>query len=427
MHRLRVVARDDVWLVAVGVEQRGHVVVGLPPEHRGAADLVAVEVEDRQHGAVAGRVEVADRLPRPFERPGLGLAVADHARRDQVRVVEHRAEGVHERVAQLAALVDRAGCGHADVAGHATGGRELPEQVAHARGVEGRVGVDLGVGALEVDAGQQRRSAVAGAGQVDDVEVVPGDRPVEVGVEEAQPGRRAPVAEQAGLDVLGAERLVQQRVRLEVDLADREVVGRSPPPVESLDLVIGDGRHGLAPGLPGWMAFARCRALRPRLSAGRGASRAGPGRRRGRTRSTTTPRAPHAGQCTPSTIASSSGLLSPSKRYWRSMTSSAEVVPVTVAGRVVARQQMVEVGGVAVVGEQLVASLTVLGDASMGRTLPMRSAVRGWRIATPAALTRRRSGPVRTPRRRAPPRPRARRCAARGRRCPPPRGAPSRT
>ena len=44
----------------------------------------------------------------PSSGPGLGLAVADHAGDEQVGVVERRAEGVDERVAELAALVDRA-------------------------------------------------------------------------------------------------------------------------------------------------------------------------------------------------------------------------------------------------------------------------------------------------------------------------------
>ena len=69
----------------------------------------------------------------PFERAGLGLAVADDGERDQVRVVHHRAERVHQDVAQLAALVDRAGRGHRDVAGDAAGAGELPEQPPHAR------------------------------------------------------------------------------------------------------------------------------------------------------------------------------------------------------------------------------------------------------------------------------------------------------
>ncbi|GIW07487.1 MAG: hypothetical protein KatS3mg060_2292 [Dehalococcoidia bacterium] len=48
-------------------------------------------------------------MPARGERAGLRLAVAHHAGHDQVRVVEGGAEGVRERVAELAALVDRAG------------------------------------------------------------------------------------------------------------------------------------------------------------------------------------------------------------------------------------------------------------------------------------------------------------------------------
>ena len=47
-------------------------------------------------------------------------------------------------------------------------------------------------------------------------------------VDEAQTGRGAPVAEQPRLDVLRPQRLAQQRVLLQVDLADRQVVRGLP-------------------------------------------------------------------------------------------------------------------------------------------------------------------------------------------------------
>ena len=74
------------------------------------------------------RIEEADPLPRALERRGLGLAVADDAGDEQVGVVERGAEGVHERVAELAALVDRARRRDADVAGDPAGRRELAHE-----------------------------------------------------------------------------------------------------------------------------------------------------------------------------------------------------------------------------------------------------------------------------------------------------------
>ena len=49
------------------------------------------------------------------------------------------------------------------------------------------------------------------------------------------------MAEQAGLGVLDAQRLAQQRVGEQVDLPDREVVGGSPVGVEQSQL---RGRQG---------------------------------------------------------------------------------------------------------------------------------------------------------------------------------------
>ena len=60
----RVGAGDEVALVAVAREQRGDLLVGRPAEHGRAGDLVLVQVQDRQHGAVAGRVEEPRRPSR---------------------------------------------------------------------------------------------------------------------------------------------------------------------------------------------------------------------------------------------------------------------------------------------------------------------------------------------------------------------------
>ena len=241
----RVGAADEDRLVAVAGEQLADLLLARPAEHGRPGDLVLVEVEDRQHGAVAGRVEEAHPLPGALQRPGLRLAVADHAGDQQVWVVEGGAEGVDEGVAELAALVDRARRRHADVAGDPARGRELADQAQQPRLVGGDLGVELRVGALEVGVGHHRRPAVAGTGDEEDLLVAAADQPVELGIDEVEAGRGAPVAEQARLDVLGPQRLPQQRVGLQVDLGDGQVVGRLPVAEQPVQLRFAQFSHGL--------------------------------------------------------------------------------------------------------------------------------------------------------------------------------------
>src|SRR5262245_16150609 len=56
-------------------------------------------------------------------------------------------------------------------------------------------------------------------------------------VDEVESWRRAPVADQAWLDVLRVERAPQQWVAEQVDLADRQVIRCSPPSVDEPRLV----------------------------------------------------------------------------------------------------------------------------------------------------------------------------------------------
>ena len=79
-------------------------------------DLVTVEVQNRQHGAVADRIDELVRMPGGGERPRFGLAVADHAGDDELRIVEAGAVSVREAVTELAPLMDGSGRFRGDMA-----------------------------------------------------------------------------------------------------------------------------------------------------------------------------------------------------------------------------------------------------------------------------------------------------------------------
>jgi len=200
-------AGDEDRLVAAALHQRNQLALRDPGEHRRVRDLVAVQMQDRENGAVRLGVQELVRVPARGERAGLGLAVADDAADRQPGVVERRAVGVRERVAELAALVDRARRLGRGVARDAAGERELAEERLQARLVERDVRIELGVGAFEVRACDNARAAVPGAADGDRVEVAGADGAIHVRIDQVQPGHRPEVAEQPRLDVLGAQRL----------------------------------------------------------------------------------------------------------------------------------------------------------------------------------------------------------------------------
>src|SRR6185295_13636340 len=129
---------------------------------------------------------------------------------------------------QLSPFVDRARALGRDVAGNAAGKRELPAEPRQAGLVLADLRIDLAVGPLEVRVGDERRAAVPRTRDEDHVEVVFPDDPVQVDVNEAQARGRSPVAEQVRLDVRDLERLLEERIREEVELPDGEVVRDTP-------------------------------------------------------------------------------------------------------------------------------------------------------------------------------------------------------
>ena len=175
-------------------------------------------------------------MPAGGEGTGLRLAVAHHTEDLQARVIEGGAVGVRQGIAQLTTFVDRPrrlGC---VVARDAAWKRKLPKQLLQSDQVRRDVGISLGVGPFEIRVGDHRRPAMARATDEDGVEIAGFDEAVQMRIQKVQTGGGPPVAEQARLDVLDLQWLAQQRVREQIDLTDRQVVGRPPVGVQLLEL-----------------------------------------------------------------------------------------------------------------------------------------------------------------------------------------------
>jgi hypothetical protein len=82
---------------------------------------------------------------------------------------------------------------------------------------------------------------MAGAGDVDHVQIVPLDQAIQVDINEVQTRRRSPMTQKARLNVLLRQRFLEQRIVVEIDLSDRQVVGSAPVRIEPLLFLIREG------------------------------------------------------------------------------------------------------------------------------------------------------------------------------------------
>jgi hypothetical protein len=80
---------------------------------------------------------------------------------------------------------------------------------------------------------------VAGTGSIDHIQVIFFDNSIEMDVDKVLARRGSPVAQKAGLHMREVERLPEQGVVEQVNLAHRQVIGRAPvgiDPAEQLGL-----------------------------------------------------------------------------------------------------------------------------------------------------------------------------------------------
>ena len=200
---------------------------------RRAGDFVAIQMQNRQHRSVSRWIQELDALPASFERAGLSLAIADDASHDQIRIIERRSKGVDQRIAKFASLMHGVRRVRSAMARNTAGRRKRTKEKPHTVDVLGNFRMHFGISSFEVCAGVQGRPSVAGARNVNDICIRFPDQPVQMNVDEILPGRCAPMPQQARLDVFFCERLAQQRIIEEIDLADAEIIRGAPIAIAS--------------------------------------------------------------------------------------------------------------------------------------------------------------------------------------------------
>ena len=228
MHAFVPRAFHEVGRPAVSSQQTLQFLVTDARQHRGIVDLVAIQMEDRQDGAIANGAQKLIDVPGSRQGSRFRFAVADHCRHDQFRIIERRPASVREHIPKLSSLMNRARRFRRAVAPNASGKRELLEEFPQAFFVFALVRVHLGVAAFQIDGSKNSRGAMPRPGQKDHVLIVLLDLAHQVNVGECQAGTRTPMPQEAVLDVFRLQGLPQQWIFLQIEHAQDYVSARSP-------------------------------------------------------------------------------------------------------------------------------------------------------------------------------------------------------
>ena len=110
-----------------------------------------------------------------------------------------------QRIAQFAAFMDRAGRFRRDVAGNPVGPGKLAEQPLQSVPAALDRWIALRVRTFEIAVRHDARTAVARTDDVDHVQIIVFDQPIEMDVKEIQSCRRSPMPEQPRLDMFELE------------------------------------------------------------------------------------------------------------------------------------------------------------------------------------------------------------------------------
>src|SRR5579883_2822233 len=209
MHLVRLVPFEEVRSVSVAGKKLLEFFVAHAPHHGGIRNLVPIQVQDWQNRAIANRIQELIGMPTGRQWTRFGFSVSNDAAHQQIRIVESSTVRMRDRVTKLSSFMNGARRFRGNVAGNSARKRELLEQPLHAFHALRDVRVDFAISAFQIRIRYNARAAMTRANDVDDIQVVALDQPIEVDIDEVQPGRGSPVSEQAWLDVLKFQRLAK--------------------------------------------------------------------------------------------------------------------------------------------------------------------------------------------------------------------------
>src|SRR5262245_18617956 len=117
--------------------------------------------------------------------------------------------------------MDRARRFGSHMAWNPAGKRELLEESFHSFFVLRNIRINLTIRPLQVSIGHQSGSAVSRSRDINHIQVMRPNHPVEMHVNKVQSRRGAPVTQEPWFDVLLAERFLQQRIVVKINLPYR--------------------------------------------------------------------------------------------------------------------------------------------------------------------------------------------------------------
>ena len=117
--------------------------------------------------------------------------------------------------------MDGAGRLRRHMAGDAAGEGETLEELLHSLLVSGNVGIDLGIAAVQPVLRHHGVAAVAGTGEIDHIQIVALDDPIQMGIDEVLAGAGPPVSHDGLLEVAFDQRALQEGVIHQIQLAGR--------------------------------------------------------------------------------------------------------------------------------------------------------------------------------------------------------------
>ena len=129
VHGAGVVAFDEIGNPTAAPQELLQLFMLNAGKHGRVTDLVAIQVQDRQYGAIGHGVQEFVGLPGGCQGTCFRFTVTNHASDNQVGIVECRSEGMAQGVAQLAAFVNGTRCRRCDVARNPAGEGKLLEQL----------------------------------------------------------------------------------------------------------------------------------------------------------------------------------------------------------------------------------------------------------------------------------------------------------
>ena len=219
------------WFPTKTFEEESQFFICFPFKDCWVMDLPTIEIEDWKNSTIIDRVQESIWQPTSHQWSSFPFTITNYCRSNDIWIIQYSSSSVWKCVTKFSTFVDRSWCFRRRVWSNSSREWEDLTQVFETFFILRNTWIQFSVWTIQVWIRYHYLPTMTWSFNVEHIQVVFIDGPVQVSIDKVLPRYCTPVSDWVSLQVVFNDFTLQQRVIFQVHLSSWNVVGCTPPSI----------------------------------------------------------------------------------------------------------------------------------------------------------------------------------------------------